>query len=126
MQLIRFFLLVYGVFWLVRAILRVLPPKQAPGPRAGSGPSSRASGASSGPASAPGPRSPYDILGVQPGATELEIRRAYQAVVQQYHPDQVAHLGIELKELAETRTKEINGAYAALRQSRRGFSDKSN
>ena len=58
--------------------------------------------------------SPYDVLGVSPQATSEEIRAAYQKLMREYHPDRVADLGSELRELAEKRSKEINAAYAAL------------
>lgn len=35
--------------------------------------------------------------------------------MQSYHPDKVASLGDELKELAEKKTKDINEAYAYLK-----------
>jgi len=41
-------------------------------------------------------------------------------MVMQYHPDRVAHLGPELKDLAAKKTTEINGAFAAIRRMR-GF-----
>ena len=61
--------------------------------------------------------SPYEVLGVSAQASPEEIRRAYQKLVQQYHPDQVEHLGAELREVAERRTKEINAAYNQLKRS---------
>ena len=71
------------------------------------------------PPPAPGPRqlSPYEILGITPAATSGEIRDAYQKLVKQYHPDQVAHLGPELREVAERRTKEITAAYNQIKRS---------
>jgi hypothetical protein len=54
------------------------------------------------------------ILGVSIGATEQQLRAAYREKIFQYHPDKVASLGPELKELAEEKTKEINGAYDVL------------
>jgi len=57
---------------------------------------------------------PYAVLGVQRGASRDEIREAYKRVVQQYHPDKVAHLGRELQQLALEKTKEINRAYEVL------------
>ena len=59
---------------------------------------------------------PYTVLGVARDAPMAEVRRAHQRMVQQYHPDQVAHLGPELQELAERRTKEINAAYSAIKR----------
>ena len=68
------------------------------------------------PPPAPDPeRSPHEVLGVPPGASADEIRAAYQKLVHQYHPDRVADMGPELRELAEKRTKELNAAYAALK-----------
>lgn len=64
--------------------------------------------------SRPGDQSPYDILNVKPNATEKEIAAAYRKMAQMYHPDKVAGLGPEFKELAEERMKAINAAYAAL------------
>jgi DnaJ like chaperone protein len=51
------------------------------------------------------------LLGISPGASVDEIRKAYKSQMSQYHPDKVAALGIELKELAERKSKEINIAY---------------
>ena len=51
------------------------------------------------------------VLGVSPKAGIDEIRRAYQQRMAEYHPDKVAMLGAELRELAERKSKEINLAY---------------
>ncbi|HET6346376.1 MAG TPA: J domain-containing protein [Myxococcota bacterium] len=68
------------------------------------------------PRPAPGDTSPYEVLGIQPGATQREIRQAYQRLVKQYHPDKVGDMGPELQELAERRTKEITAAYNQLKR----------
>ena len=60
---------------------------------------------------------PWDVLGVPIGASEDEITAAYRRMAQMYHPDKVATLGPELKELADRRMKEINAAYDALKRS---------
>jgi DnaJ-class molecular chaperone len=57
----------------------------------------------------------YDILGVYPGTSLGEITRAYHQMAQMYHPDKVAGLGPELREVAERRMKEINRAYEELK-----------
>jgi hypothetical protein len=62
------------------------------------------------------PRSPYEILGIEPTATQDEIKTAYRKLANQYHPDKVAHLGEELQALADQRFKEIQDAYEQLGQ----------
>jgi len=57
----------------------------------------------------------YETLGLQPGATAEEIKKAYRALSMQYHPDKVAHLGEEFKRVAEEKMKEINVAYQRLK-----------
>lgn len=69
--------------------------------------------------SPPPPRSdpaadPWSILGIAPGAPPREVRRAFHARMAEYHPDKVATLGVELRELAEAKSKEVTAAYAAL------------
>lgn len=61
-------------------------------------------------------KDPYNVLSIKPDATQDEIRAAYINQSKQYHPDRVAYLGPELQELAESKMKEINAAYAQLRQ----------
>lgn len=57
------------------------------------------------------PKTPYEILGISPEATREQIHTAYRKLVNQYHPDKVAHLGREFQDLAEERFKEIQRAY---------------
>jgi len=61
-------------------------------------------------------RDPYLVLGLHPGATKDEIRAAYRNRMSKYHPDKVAHLGIELQELAKAKALELNQAYETLSQ----------
>jgi hypothetical protein len=57
---------------------------------------------------------PHVVLGVAKGASRVQIRTAYRELVKQYHPDHVARLGQELKDLAHRKTQEINWAYETL------------
>jgi cold shock protein len=61
-------------------------------------------------------KGPYEILGVTVGATLDEITHAYRRAAQQNHPDKVAALAPEFRELAERRMKEINAAYEELKR----------
>jgi DnaJ-class molecular chaperone len=54
----------------------------------------------------------YEVLEVNAGAELAQIKAAYRAKIALYHPDKVAGLGIELRQLAEIHAKEINAAYA--------------
>lgn len=58
---------------------------------------------------------PYVVLGVPPGASGVEIAQAYRERMKEYHPDLVANLGPELRELAHRKTVEIQRAWDALR-----------
>jgi hypothetical protein len=66
----------------------------------------------SGAQSASSSRSWYEVLDVDEGANFSEIKGAYRKKIALYHPDRVAGLGSELRQLAETHAKEINAAYA--------------
>ncbi len=50
----------------------------------------------------------YDVLGVERGASEDDIKKAYRRLARQYHPD------VSTAEGAEERFKEINEAYQVL------------
>ena len=61
---------------------------------------------------------PYKVLGVSPDATDDEIKKAYRALVKQYHPDN--YTDNPLANLAAEKMKEINEAYAEIQQRRSG------
>jgi DnaJ-domain-containing protein 1 len=58
---------------------------------------------------------PFAVLGLRPGASKEEIRGAYLNLIGKYHPDKVAHLGIEFQEPAKTKTIQLIRAYDMLR-----------
>jgi uncharacterized membrane protein YkvA (DUF1232 family) len=58
---------------------------------------------------------PYTVLGIQPGATKEEIKRAYTRLAIQYHPDKVQHLGEEFRKLAHEKFVAIQKAYDAIK-----------
>jgi len=58
----------------------------------------------------------YRTLGLNPGASADEIKKAYRTLSMQYHPDKAAHLGEEFRAAAEEKMKEINMAYQHLQK----------
>ncbi|MBD8525133.1 J domain-containing protein [Pseudomarimonas arenosa] len=58
----------------------------------------------------------YEVLGLQPGASDAEIERAYRKLISEYHPDKVAGAASEIKAIAEQRSRAINQAYERLQR----------
>ncbi|MFT3839603.1 MAG: hypothetical protein QM723_21645 [Myxococcaceae bacterium] len=65
--------------------------------------------------SATGRRDAFTALGLDASATFAEARGAYKRLVAQYHPDKVAHLPPEFKELAARRSRELREAFEAVK-----------
>ncbi|MCC8123507.1 MAG: DnaJ domain-containing protein [Oscillospiraceae bacterium] len=59
---------------------------------------------------------PYSVLGVDPGASDDEIKRAYRELARKYHPDN--YQNNPLSDLAEEKMKEVNEAYEAINRQR--------
>ena len=59
---------------------------------------------------------PWAVLGVEPGADAAALRRAYHALVKQYHPDRHLADGVptEFIRVTESRMAIINAAYARV------------
>ncbi len=52
---------------------------------------------------------PYQVLGVTPGASDEEIKKAYRTMSRKYHPD--ANVNNPNKAAAEEKFKEVQQAY---------------
>ncbi len=63
-------------------------------------------------------KDPYSILGVSPGASDNEVKRAYREMARKYHPDN--YQDNPLADLAEEKMKEVNEAYDAITRQRSG------
>ena len=60
----------------------------------------------------------YTILGVDPSASDEEVKRAYREMAKKNHPDLVSNLGDEVREAAEKKFQEINEAYETIKKQR--------
>ncbi|MBN9680844.1 MULTISPECIES: J domain-containing protein [unclassified Corallococcus] len=65
-------------------------------------------------AAEPETKDPWTVLGIERGTPKDEARKAFRALIAQYHPDKVAHLAPEFHALAERKTREILDAWEAL------------
>lgn len=61
---------------------------------------------------------PYAALGLTGDASDAEIDQAYRRLISQYHPDKLAGAAPELRRQAETKAREVNGAYDRIKSLR--------
>lgn len=61
---------------------------------------------------------PYSVLGVDPSASDEEVKSAYRKLARKYHPDN--YVDNPLADLAEEKMKEINEAYEFVTKQRAG------
>ncbi len=59
---------------------------------------------------------PYEVLGINPGASQEEIKKAYKEMAKKYHPDKYADN--PLQELADDKMRKINAAHDELTKGR--------
>lgn len=65
-------------------------------------------------------RNPYEVLGVSPGATDEEIKKAYRKLSRQYHPD--SNVNNQHPEVAEERFKAVQQAYnQIMKEKQQGY-----
>jgi DnaJ like chaperone protein len=62
----------------------------------------------------------FRVLGVEPSASDEEVRSAYRRLAAENHPDRVSSLGEEFVRVAEEKFKAVQEAYDRIRQSRGG------
>lgn len=62
----------------------------------------------------------YATLGVEPRASDAEIKRAYRRLMSQHHPDKLVSQGLpeEALRMASQKTQEIRRAYEAINRAR--------
>jgi DnaJ like chaperone protein len=62
----------------------------------------------------------YRTLGIDSGASDAELKRAYRRLMNQHHPDKLVAKGLprEMMDMANQKTQEIKAAYELIRASR--------
>lgn len=60
----------------------------------------------------------YKLLGLEPAATDAEVKKAYRRLMSQHHPDKLQAKGLpeEMMKLANEKTQEIRAAYEMIRK----------
>ena len=58
---------------------------------------------------------PYAVLGLTADASDAEVDQAYRRLISQYHPDRLNGAAPELRQQAESKAREINGAYDRIK-----------
>ncbi len=64
--------------------------------------------------------SDYKVLGVDPSASDEEIKKAYRKMAIKFHPDKVSQMGEEFQKGAKEKFQKVQEAYEAIKK-RRGF-----
>jgi len=66
-------------------------------------------------------REAYEVLGVAPGASDAEVKKAYRRLMNQHHPDKLVSKGLpeEMIKLATEKTQEIKQAYETIKAGRK-------
>jgi DnaJ like chaperone protein len=62
----------------------------------------------------------YKALGIESGASDAEVKKAYRRLMNQHHPDKLLARGLpdSMMEVAKERTREIRSAYETIKAHR--------
>ena len=71
------------------------------------------------PAPSAAPDGSYGVLGLDPGASDADVERAYRRLIAQYHPDRLVGIPEDLRRQGERKAGEINVAYERILKQRR-------
>ena len=60
----------------------------------------------------------YHVLGIEPTATEEEIKKGFRQMAIRYHPDKVIHMGEEYQKGAKEKFQKVQEAYENIKKQR--------
>jgi DnaJ like chaperone protein len=62
----------------------------------------------------------YRVLGVAPGASDEDVKKAYRRLMNQHHPDKLVSRGLpeSMVGVAEQKTREVRAAYETIKERR--------
>ncbi len=66
----------------------------------------------------PASNTAYQILEIEQGATDEEVKKAYRRMVMKHHPDKVLDLGEEFQKAAAEKFRKVQDAYERIRRDR--------
>ena len=63
---------------------------------------------------------PYEVLGIKKDASDIDVKKTYRKLIQDYHPDKLMAHGVpkEFIDLANAKMAAINGAYDKIEKIR--------
>ena len=61
---------------------------------------------------------PYRVLEISRSASDNEVKRAFRKMANKYHPDKIAHLGDDFKDIAQEKFKSVSEAYQKIKKDR--------
>ena len=62
--------------------------------------------------------SDYQILEIEPKASDEEVKKAYRRMAVKYHPDKVISLGEEVQKAAKEKFQKLQNAYENIKKQR--------
>ena len=62
--------------------------------------------------------SDYSVLGLEPTATDEEVKKAYRKMAVKFHPDKVQQMGEEYQKGAKEKFQKIQESYEAIKKNR--------
>jgi DnaJ like chaperone protein len=60
----------------------------------------------------------YDVLNIDPKASDEDVKKAYRKMAVKHHPDKVSHLGEEFQEKAKEKFQKISEAFETIKKER--------